>query len=104
MERPGGYDLSADDVRGEDIQPHVAGYLEISRSDARNAEDIFNDKRRLKGRLRKIVRLLHDDGKEIWARVNAHKGLVITVVSSAAVAAGMVGIGKKVRGKGERKK
>lgn len=106
MERPGGYDLSAvDEVHGEDIYPAVAGYLEIIRSDIEgDAHNIFNDKRKIKGRLRKVVHSLHDDGKEIFARVTAHKSLVLTIISSTAFAAGMVGIGIRVRRKGERKK
>lgn len=106
MERPGGYELSAaDEVHGEDIHPAVAGHLEISRSDVEgNPHNLFNDKRRIKGRLKKVVHSLHDDGKEIFARVTAHKSLAITIISSAAFAAGMVGIGVRVRRRGERKK
>lgn len=106
MERPGGNNLSAaDEVYGEDIHPAVAGHLEIIRSDIEgNPHNIFNDKRRIKGRLRKVIHSLHDDGKEIFARVTAHKSLAITIISSAAFAAGMVGIGIRVRRKGERKK
>ncbi len=107
MERPGSYDLSAaDGVHGEGFYPEViAGHLEIIRSDIEgDAHNIFNDKRRIKGRLRKVVHSLHDDGKEIFARVTGHKSLALTIISSAAFAAGMVGIGIRVRRKGERKK
>ena len=107
MERPGGYDLSAaDEVYEEGFHPElIAGGLEISKSDIEgDAHNIFNDKRKIKGYLRRVVHSLHDDGKEIFARVTAHQTLAITIISSAAFAAGMVGIGVRVRRRGERKK
>ena len=66
---------------------------------------IFEDKRRLKGKLRKLVHRLHNEEKVIFARVKyPEKKLVFTILGAAAVLAGAVGIGAKVRSKGERKK
>lgn len=96
-------DLADYGVHGEAISD-VVGHIELQKDQiGGNPHDIFNDKRRMKGHLRKVVTSLHKDEKEIWARVTARKGLILTVVGTAAFAGGMVGIGRRIRRKGERK-
>ena len=106
MDIEGGDRPSADEVYGESKHPDfIAGYLEVPKHEIiGDPNNIFNDKRRLKGSLRHLVHKLHDEEKVIFARFTGHKGLVITVIGAASFAAGMVGIGVRVRRKGERKR
>lgn len=84
----------------------VVGSIEVGREDMQDdLHVIFEDKRRLRGRLRSLVHSLHNAEKVIFARFNpGDKSLAITVISAAAFAGGMVGIGIRIRRKGERKK
>jgi len=44
--------------------------------------------------LQNVIDLFHRSGQEVWGQWNAHKGgIVLTVLSAAAVAAGTAGIG-----------
>ncbi len=49
--------------------------------------------------LRGIIDGIHGAGQEAFAHIDAHRGLVITILGSAAVAAGTVGIGILIRRK-----
>ncbi len=101
--RPNTPSEATDEVHGE-VPSDRMGTLELEREDIQGDPNmIFEDKRKLRGKLRKLVHTFHNEGMVIFARVkHPEKKLVLTLISAAAV--GMVGIGRKVRTKGERKK
>jgi len=54
-------------------------------------------------RLRGLIETVHGAGQEAFGQISGNRGLVITVLSSAAVAAGAVGIGILIRRRNENK-
>jgi len=96
---------SADYEANGEVISDIAGHLEISRDHIEGDPHLMiKDRRRLKGHVKKVIDGFHKADKEVWVRVTAHKTLILTVVSTAAFASGMVGIGARIRRKGERKK
>lgn len=47
--------------------------------------------------LQSVVDSFHNAGQEVFGYWNAHRGIVLTVLGSAAVAAGAVGIGVLIK-------
>ena len=80
------------------------GYREVSAYEYKNEDYglVFSDRNNLKGNLKLVVDLLQDEGKEVWGRYSAHKGFVLTIIGAAAAAAGVVGIGIRIKRRGEK--
>ncbi len=55
------------------------------------------------GSLKAAIDDVHNAGSEVYGYFAAHKGYVLSVVTAAAAAAGVVGIGVKIRRRGERR-
>ncbi len=95
------------DIGGE-VPSDVMGIRVFEREDlGADPYMIFKDKRGLRGKVRKLVHALHNEGKVIFAKVeHPGKKLAVAVLGASAVAAGMIGgtVWMKVRGKGERKR
>ncbi len=69
---------------------------------------VLADRRKLNAKklkpLKIIIDHIHNEGSEVYGYWAGHKGFVLSVVSAAAFTAGIVGIGIRVRRRGERKK
>ncbi len=81
------------------------GVGEIVRPNLRVRDNDLDDLRRLRRHkdVYGLIRGLQDKGLEVWAQTNAHKGVIITVVSAAAFTAGVVGVGIYIRRRGQKR-
>ena len=69
---------------------------------------VLADRRKLTAKklkpLKIVIDHIHNQGSEVYGYWTAHKGFVLSVVSAAAFTAGIVGIGIRIRRRGERKR
>lgn len=83
------------------------GQRDVRTPSVKDPQGVLIDRRRLGAKkllpLKLAIDRIHDQGSEVYGYWAAHKGFVLSVVSAAAFSAGIVGVGVRIRRRGERK-
>ncbi|MEK7551269.1 MAG: hypothetical protein AAB532_01580 [Patescibacteria group bacterium] len=84
------------------------GQRDVRTPTVKDPQGALVDRRRLRAKklepLKKVIDHIHDQGSEVYGYWAAHKGFVLSVVSAAAFSAGVVGVGARIRRRGERRR
>lgn len=84
------------------------GQRDIRTPNVKDPQGVLLDRRRLSAKkllpLRSAIDHIHDQGSEVYGYWAAHKGFVLSVISAAAFSTGIVGVGVRIRRRGERRK
>lgn len=89
-------------------QEFPVGQRVVDIFNVQDPDKILSDRRSLNAkkyrRLKETVDEIHEKGSEVYGYFSAHKGFVLSVIGAAAFASGVIGIGLRMRRKGEKKK